>query len=213
MKVRWYRKTLNDKKNIMEVKIMRKYISLILAISLMLGKVVFSEHPSEHPSERPNKVGEEKKSHKHKTFEEAEKCPTCRIEIEKTRNEVSKAITSYINTDTNLKGGFFFVYDSKKEKVLALKLDKVHNDRLSKVSDNLFFACVDLKTVETKKCDACARGIKHEHPKPDTYDLDFFLKKVPDGSLQVTEISVHKENGIERYTWDFDGNNWSKKAK
>ncbi len=93
------------------------------------------------------------------------------------------AITNYVNKDTKLKGGFFMLYDSVDKKPLALTLTKVHKDRLSKVGENLYFACSDFKEVGGTM-----------------YDLDFFMKSVDD-NLMVTEVKVHKKADTPRYKW------------
>ncbi|MBI4041869.1 MAG: hypothetical protein HY391_00170 [Deltaproteobacteria bacterium] len=112
-----------------------------------------------------------------------------------TQNDLARAIEGYIQRDSELKGGSFLLIDPKTRKPLQLKLDHVHTERLSVVSDNLYFACVDFKTAAGS-----------------TYDVDFFLKGTKGADLAVTEIMVHKENGKERYTWMQDENGFWKKA-
>lgn len=114
-----------------------------------------------------------------------------------SQNDLARAIEDYIQRDSELKGGSFLMIDPKTRKPLQMKLDHVHTERLSVVSDHLYFACVDFKT---------AGG--------DTYDVDFFLKGTKGSDLVVTEMMVHKENGKERYTWMQDDNGfWKKVAK
>ena len=77
-------------------------------------------------------------------------------------------------------------------KNLALDLIKVHNDRLSSLGGDKYFACVDMKA---------ANGI--------VYDIDFVMAGQP-GSLTVTETSVHKINGKPLYNWKEQNGVWKK---
>ena len=113
---------------------------------------------------------------------------------EVTKDAIAKAIRDYAQKDMGLKGGYFLVYDPEAKKPLALTLDRVHDDKLCQVSERLCFACADFKTPEGK-----------------VYDLDFFVKHTESG-LEVTEISIHKENGKPRYNWAEKDGVWSKKG-
>ncbi|MFQ5875748.1 MAG: hypothetical protein ACE5JL_18375 [Dehalococcoidia bacterium] len=106
---------------------------------------------------------------------------------------MAEAIEAYVKKETTLKGGFFLVYDDVAKKPLVLSLEKVHKQRLSKVGEDLYFACADLKT-----------------PKDKLYDLDIFMKGADKDHLEVTEITIHKEAGKERYTWFEKGGIWKK---
>ena len=108
--------------------------------------------------------------------------------------ELADAITEYVKKDSALKGGFFFVYDPVDKAPLALTLDHVHTERLSRVGPNTYFACADFKATDGK-----------------IYDLDVFMQGPERESLQVTEVAVHKKAGIERYTWYEEGGVWKKK--
>jgi hypothetical protein len=133
------------------------------------------EHPAEHPSEHPSEH------------------PTARAK-EVTKESLAEAITGYIKKDAELKGGYFCIYDPQAKTVLVLTLDKVHQDKLAKVSDGLYFACCDFKAIDGKM-----------------YDLDFFMKSTEDG-LQVSEVAIHKEAGKPRYGWVEENGVWSKQA-
>ncbi|HKB15260.1 MAG TPA: hypothetical protein VKF62_04305 [Planctomycetota bacterium] len=111
-----------------------------------------------------------------------------------TKEDLGDAITEYVKKDAQLKGGYFLVYDASAKKALALTLDKVHKDKLARVGENTYFACADFKT-----------------PEGTTYDLDVFMKGASKDQLTVTEVSVHKEDGKERYTWSEKDGTWSKK--
>jgi hypothetical protein len=79
-----------------------------------------------------------------------------------------------------------------QRKDLALDLVKVHDDRLSNLGGNKYFACVDMKGADGK-----------------IYDIDFFMVVKP-GKLSVTETSVHKINGKALYNWRQEGGVWKK---
>jgi hypothetical protein len=100
-----------------------------------------------------------------------------------TTEAVAQAIEAYVERDTRLKGGYFLVYDPKVQQPLALRLTKVHRDRLSHIGEGVYFVCADFETPD---------GV--------VYDLDFFTKATPSG-LEVTEVTIHKEEGRPRYTW------------
>jgi len=100
-----------------------------------------------------------------------------------TKEALARAIQAYIQKDDRLKGGYFLVYDKKVRKPLALTLLRVHEDRLSRVEKGLYFACADFKAPEGR-----------------LYDLDFFMQEGKSG-LDVSEITIHKENGKPRYHW------------
>ncbi len=144
-------------------------IIVLLIFSLAAGAFA-QEHPKqEHPKEHPKGAAAV------------------------TKEGLAEAIEGYIKKDTALKGGYFCVYDEKAKAPLALKLDKVHQDKLSRVSDDLFFACSDFKATDGK-----------------TYDLDFFMKAT-DVGLEVSEVMIHKEAGIARYGWVEEDGVWSRK--
>ena len=144
----------------------------------MHKNIVFNmpEHP-EHP-------GREHPGKEHPTKEHPGK--------EISLDDLAKTIEDFVKMDSELKGGYFLIYDTATNKPLALKLQRVHKDRLSKVSENKYFACADFISSEGK-----------------LYDLDFFIGSMHD-QLKVTEISIHKEQGVPRYNWVEEGGIWKK---
>jgi hypothetical protein len=177
---------------------------------LMFGVVAFAqehpEHPAkkdekkEHPEHPAKQEAAAKKEHpEHPAKQAAAKAehpehPKAAMAATVTKEMMGEAISGYINKDSALKGGFFCVYDAKANAPLALKLDKVHQDKLAKVSDGLYFACCDFKATNGTM-----------------YDLDFFMKATPMG-LMVSEVAVHKEAGKPRYGWTEKDGVWSKQA-
>jgi len=126
--------------------------------------------------------------------EHPEEHPTGETKSTVSTKDMAKAITNYVKKDTALKGGFFMVYDKAAKKPLALTLVKVHKEKLAKIAEGTYFACADFKTPDGK-----------------IYDLDVFMKGPSKDKLIVTEISVHKEDGKERYGWFEKKGVWHKK--
>jgi len=168
------------------------------AKEVAVAKTEHPEHPAkevaaaktEHPEHPAKEVAAAKTEHP----EHPEHLKAAAAAV--TKELMAEAITGYINKDSGLKGGYFCVYDGKANKPLALKLDKVHQDKLAKVSDGLYFACCDFKATDGTM-----------------YDLDFFMMSGPGPmGLLVSEVAVHKESGKPRYGWAEKDGVWSKQA-
>lgn len=141
----------------------------VAALGLILSVALAQEHPG-----KP--VGGQKGEHPGKPGAKSV-----------TTDELAHAIEKYVKDDTQIKGGFFLLYDEQEKKPLVLTLEKVHKDQLAEVEKGVHFACVDFKSTD---------GV--------TYDLDFLMKQ-SDGGLTPTEIFIHKVNGKPRYEWYQDG--------
>ena len=153
---------------------------------MVLALFLFAAIPApaqEHP-EHPSK-DTTKKEHLEHPSDDAASAVTVEM--------MAMAITDYVNSDAKLNGGFFFVYDATTKKPLQLTLAKVHKEKLSQVGENLYFACSDFKETGGK-----------------TYDLDFFMQSV-DGTLTVSEVIIHKEEGKPRYSWIEEAGMWKRK--
>lgn len=137
----------------------------------------------EHPSEHPSEHPE------HPKKEEAKKADL-------SMEELSKAIKAYVANDSEIKGGSFLIFDPVDKKVLQLTLAKVHEDKLASLGDGVYFACADFNSADNKR----------------VYDLDVFMQKDKDGNLVTTDVSVHKLDGVPRYTWSEDDGVWTKKT-
>jgi len=111
-----------------------------------------------------------------------------------TKKEMAAAIQSYVENESKKYGGYYEIYDDLQKKKLSLKLKKIHDDRLSHVGNDVYFFCVDLVDKDGK-----------------VYDLDFFMKRGPGGGLDVTEVTIHKQEGKERYMWYEEKGIWKKK--
>ncbi|MCK4413076.1 MAG: hypothetical protein KAY32_05995 [Candidatus Eisenbacteria sp.] len=111
------------------------------------------------------------------------------------QDDVAAAVTRYVEHDAALKGGYFLVFDAEKDVPLALTLEKVHRDRLSRVGSDVYFVCADFAETNGK-----------------VYDLDIFMEGPDAQNLEVTEVTVHKESGKARYTWYEQDGIWKRKA-
>ena len=96
-------------------------------------------------------------------------------------DDIEAGIKAYIDAKTTENEGYFLVKD--EDKLLRLRLVRVHTEYLSNLGPNSHFACVDLADVNG-----------------DVYDVDFFLEGKP-GAMEVTQTSVHKLNGKPFYSW------------
>jgi hypothetical protein len=120
--------------------------------------------------------------------------PTDKKQAGLTKTELAAAIRQWVEKQSAGNGGWLKVNDPVAAKTLQLKLEKVHDDRLSQVKPEVYFACADF--VEKG-------GTK--------YDIDIFMQGTSNDDLKNTEVSVHKVNGKERYRWFEENGTWRKK--
>jgi hypothetical protein len=106
---------------------------------------------------------------------------------------LEKAIKEKIADKTKADGGVFKLEDDVLHKTWQLELVRVHRDKLARLEDGTYFACVDMK----------------EKGGHDLVDVDFFLKE-NDGNLTFSDMAVHKVNGVARYDWEKKGDRWVK---
>ncbi|MDK1031230.1 MAG: hypothetical protein QGD94_04425 [Planctomycetia bacterium] len=159
-------------------------VSLGLAVTLAVG-CRSSEHPSEHP-EKGDKEHPEKGDKEH---------PEGGAKSSLTKEELAQAIEAYVKKQAEGTGGAFEVMDAKADELLKLTLLKVHEERLSKVGKDRYFACADFKADNGK-----------------TYDLDVFMTGTDTDDLKFSAYMVHKEEGEARYTWHEKGGVWVRKT-
>jgi hypothetical protein len=148
-----------------------------LSLSLFLiasGQIVAQEKHPEHP-----KKSEHPKDEKQAGL---------------SKVELAAAIKSWTEKEAARNDGWLKVEDPVQHKTLQLKLEKVHNDRLSQVKPDVYFACADFVEKDGTK-----------------YDIDIFMQGKTKDDLTNTEVSVHKVNGKERYTWFEENGMWKKK--
>lgn len=111
-----------------------------------------------------------------------------------TVKRLAQAIKEYVASDAEIKGGYFLVFDPVTQRPLGLTLDHVHEERLSSLGDDVYFACADFKASDGT-----------------VYDLDIFMEE-DEGELEATEVHIHKENGKPRYTWKEERGVWEREA-
>jgi hypothetical protein len=147
----------------------RLIIAAATAVVLILIVPAFAQEHPENTSEHPSKGGAKQVS----------------------AAEISAGIKKHIMSETSKSSDkkFHVTYEGKD---LALDLVKVHDDRLSGLGDDKYFACVDMKATDGT-----------------TYDIDFFMAGKA-GDMKVTETSVHKVNGKPLYNWKEDNGVWKK---
>jgi hypothetical protein len=109
--------------------------------------------------------------------------------------EFSEAVKAYIDKESKKHDGYFEVEDPVQKKILKLKLEKVHNDRLSALGNDVYFVCADFKADDGN-----------------VYDIDIFMKGKSKDDLTATDTKVHKQNGTPRYTWYEEGGVWKTKG-
>ncbi|MCH8012569.1 MAG: hypothetical protein IIA61_11575 [Candidatus Marinimicrobia bacterium] len=150
--------------------------SIILTVAsglVVSGFAITQEHPkSEHPQEQPQ-AQEHPKEH-----------PISLSTQVVTKDNLAMAIRNHIAVETAKNGGFYLAIDDRSGDTLKLNLKKVHDNKLATLGDQTYFACADFVT-----------------PDSIVYDLDFFMVGASVDDLKPTEVTVHKEEGIERYTW------------
>jgi hypothetical protein len=108
---------------------------------------------------------------------------------------MEKAIDEKIAEKTKADGGVFKLNDDMLHKTWNLERVRVYRDKLARMEDGTYFACVDMKEKGGK----------------DMVDVDFFLKD-QDGKLVFQDLAVHKVNGVPRYNWEKKGDHWVKTA-
>jgi hypothetical protein len=109
-------------------------------------------------------------------------------------DSVEKTIKEKIAAKAKEDGGTFKLKDDVLNKTWSLELIKVHRDKLTRLEDGTYFACVDMAEVGSKN----------------VVDVDFFLKE-KNGDLVFEDMAVHKVNGTPRYNWEKQGDAWVKK--
>lgn len=167
------------------------------------------EHPTEHPSEHPSAGNGSAAQHEHpseqppagsgsaKSHEHPAEHPEHRTAKAPSRGvsmaQLAKAIEDYVARESSLKGGSFQVHDPEEDRMLSLKLTKVHRDRLARMSSKRYFACADFTNEDGT-----------------VYDLDLFMTGNSPATLKPSEITVHKKDGKARYNWKEVRGNWVK---
>jgi hypothetical protein len=159
------------------------FLSLVLIGGTMIACAQeHPEHPQEHPKEHPSKEHPSEHPAEHPAEHPSEHPQAKKQEL--TKEALAEAIENYINEESTKTEGYYLFNDPKERKDLYLKLDRVHKERLSRLSADIYFACADFKEKGGTM-----------------YDLDFFMKGTSTDDLTFDEVYLHKESGKERYVW------------
>ena len=133
----------------------------------------------------------------HPEHPEKKEHPKGKVISNVTLEDVAKFAEEYVQK--NSRDGIFKHYDKNTKKELELTLDKVHRERLSQINKDEYFVCADFKGKDGN-----------------TYDLDFFVQGKSKSYLNVDKksISIHKVNGKENYSWNYNEKKgvWQKKT-
>jgi hypothetical protein len=157
-------------------------IAISLFFALLLAPVVSlraQEHPRAPQQSQSQQLPQSTKG--------AAQAATMQTSVSDVSDGLKRFISGYAAKSPDNK--FHMPYQRKD---LALDLVKLHDDRLSNLGGDKYFACVDMKGADGK-----------------LYDVDFFMV-VKLGKLSVTETSVHKINGKPLYNWKQEGGVWKK---
>ena len=106
-----------------------------------------------------------------------------------SREEVVNGIKGHINNTATANAGYFPIHDDKENKDLKLELVRIHEDKVSYIKkDDAYFACSDFLADDGKTA----------------YDVDFWMKKTAEGTLEVYKTLIHKKDGNPRFTYSQD---------
>ncbi len=141
----------------------------------------------------PGRLAAQEKHPEHPKSKQQEH-PTDKKQAGLTKAELAAAIKNWTEKEAARNNGWLKVEDPVSGKTLQLKLEKVHDDRLSQVKPNVYFACADFVEKDGTK-----------------YDIDVFMQGESKDELKEADVSVHKVNGKERYTWFEENGTWKKK--
>ncbi len=111
-----------------------------------------------------------------------------------TPDQVKKAILDYVRWDSNLKGGYFLIWDENEQQVWKLRFSRPHGG-VRVVEGEKYFLCTDFK-AESKQPDGSISTT--------LFDLDFWVKQDEDDKLRVDQIKIHKVAGIPRFRYKND---------
>ena len=139
-----------------------------------------SDEEAEHPTEEGEHPAEEAEHPEHpaEESEQTQVQPQREVGLADISDGIKKHIAELSSQSSD--GMFHADYNGVD---LALTLEKVHDEKLAVLGSGAYFACTDLKAADGN-----------------IYDLDFFLTGEA-GNMQVTETTVHKDNGTPLYGW------------
>ncbi len=100
-----------------------------------------------------------------------------------TIEDIAQAIRRHVTQVSRGNNGFFPL--EHDDRILQLKLIRIHMEYLADLGGGVQFACVDLVEEDGT-----------------VYDVDFFLSGKDRDNLVVSETHVHKLDGQPLYTWE-----------
>ncbi len=163
-----------------------KMVFCLLLAGLISMPATAQEHPKEQPSEHPKEQSKEHPS------EHPKEHPVSLSTQAVSKENLAAAVKNHVAAVTAEEGAFTFT-DDVENKVLNLKLLKVHDDKLAAIGDHTYFACADFEAEDGT-----------------VYDLDIFMEGETASKLQPTEVTLHKKDGSERYIWIEEEGIWHK---
>jgi hypothetical protein len=92
---------------------------------------------------------------------------------------VKDAITFHIRENTSA-DDYFGIHADVENRSRQLKFDYVHSS-VHETEDSRYYACVDFTEAPS-----------------DTLDLDFYVTLDSDGNANVSDVVIHKVNGVSR---------------
>jgi hypothetical protein len=106
-----------------------------------------------------------------------------------TSKSLAQALTSHVQQDVIIKGGFFIIEDDKTHELVKLKADKLDDgNHLHQLGKNSFLSWGEFSS---------AAG--------DHYLLDFYFEW-HDGHWRANgPLSIYSKNKVKRYDWDETG--------
>lgn len=101
---------------------------------------------------------------------------------------IIQAIKGHIGATTAANNGYYPLTDAEEGKDLKLTLVKVYEDKVSYIKkEDAYFACTDF-TAEGGAA----------------YEVDFLMKKNPEGKLELYQAKIHMKDGTVRFTYQDD---------
>jgi hypothetical protein len=113
-----------------------------------------------------------------------------------TQDTLVRAVENHIAAIQKDKGSFVMKDDVTGQQV-TLTMDKINKDDVSVMGDKQYYAHGTFKGSDNK-----------------TYDIDFILKPGLIGDeIKVSDHYIHKVDGVERYQWMQDKDEWKRQSK
>lgn len=105
---------------------------------------------------------------------------------EPSAEEIKSIMEKHINNNLQPGSGLFLIEDPESKKLLQLTFEGLHEKVKYVKEENVYYACADFRS----------------HDGSILYDIDFWVGTGPTGNLRVSDVIVHKENGVARFSYD-----------